>query len=149
MPSLFDPVRQQEVIARSGKLAPETPGRWGKFTATKMLAHVNDALRMTLAELAVAPKRKSFLSSSVGRFLAIYVLPWPHGAPTAPELLARCDAAEMETERRAFAELVARVGARKDATQWPPHPAFGPMTRRDWGHLGYKHIHHHFTQFGS
>jgi hypothetical protein len=148
MPSIFEPARQQELLTRLGSLTPETRARWGKFTATKMLAHVNDALRMALADLPVKAKRPSFLSSPLGRYLAIYLLPWPKGAPTAPELLVRCDGAEMEAERRAFKELVAKVGARKDATHWPPHPAFGAMSARDWGYLGYRHIHHHFTQFG-
>lgn len=28
------------------------------------------------------------------------------------------------------------------------HPFFGKMTGEDWGHLMYKHLDHHFRQFG-
>lgn len=147
MPSIFETERQRELVTRLGTLTPDTPARWGKFTATKMIAHVNDALRMALADLPTKPKKTPF-KNAVMRFLVIRVLPWPKGAPTAPELLARCDSAEFMEERRAFAELVARVGARKDANDWPEHPAFGAMSRKDWGLLGYRHADHHFTQFG-
>ena len=147
MPSIFDPARQQELVTRVSRLSPETPARWGKFNATRMLAHVNDAFRMALADLPVKPRKTPF-KNAVARILIIHLLPFPKGAPTAPELLARVDSAEFETERKAFAELVARVGARQDATVWPEHPAFGTMTRGDWGALGYKHANHHFTQFG-
>jgi hypothetical protein len=148
MPSIFDPARQSELNERLAKLTPETPARWGKFNATRMLSHVNDALRMAIADLQVKPKGPSFLSSSLGRYLVIHLLPWPKGAPTAPELLARGDTAQFEVEKKHFGELVAKIGSRKDVMDWPEHPAFGPMTRKDWGALGYKHVHHHFTQFG-
>jgi hypothetical protein len=124
MPSIFDSARQKELT--------------GRLTM----------LRMALADLPVRSKGPSFLSSSLGRYLVIHVLPWPKGAPTAPELLARCDVAQFEVEKKLFGELVAKVGSRKDATDWPEHPAFGPMKRSDWGALGYRHVHHHFTQFG-
>jgi hypothetical protein len=147
MTTIFEASRQTELVTRLEKLSPDTPARWGKFNATRMIAHVNDALRMALADLPVKPK-KTPLKNALARLLIIHIFPFPKGAPTAPELLARVDQAEFEAERKAFAELIARVGARKDATDWPEHPAFGAMTQRDWGVLGYKHVHHHFTQFG-
>ncbi len=147
MPTIFDASRQKEIVDRLERLTPDAPARWGKFNATRMIAHVNDALCMALTDLPVKSRKTPF-KNAVARLLIIHVLPFPKGAPTAPELLARCDSAEFEAERRAFAELVARVGARKDDASWPEHPAFGPMTKKDWGVLGYKHVHHHFSQFG-
>ena len=147
MPSIFDAARQEELVGRVAQLTPETPARWGKFTATKMLTHVNDALRMALADLPVKPRKTPF-KNAVMRYLVIRWLPWPKGVPTAPELLARCETGQFDVEKKLFGELVARVGSRKDHTEWPEHPAFGPMSRADWGALGYRHVHHHFTQFG-
>ena len=31
----------------------------------------------------------------------------------------------------------------------PPHPLFGPLTRREWGVATYKHTDHHLKQFGA
>lgn len=147
MISIFEPSAREELVRRLATLSPDAPARWGKFNATRMLAHVNDGLRMATGELPVKSK-KTFLRNPVIRYLVIYVLPFPKGAPTAPELLARADRAEFNAERAAFTELLAGVGSQGGRLAWPDHPAFGPMTRKDWGALGYKHIHHHFTQFG-
>jgi hypothetical protein len=43
---------------------------------------------------------------------------------------------------------MARLAARSAQSVWPRHPAFGAMSRLDWGVLGYRHVVHHFTQFG-
>lgn len=149
MKTIFDATIRQQILTRLDRLAPDTPARWGKFTATKMLMHVNDAMRMALDE--ITPKaRPSFLRKPVVKFLIIYVLPFPKGAPTAPELLARGKAGEVDlsAERITFRELLGRVAAREGGAKWPEHPAFGPMTRGNWGVLGYKHTDHHWRQFG-
>jgi hypothetical protein len=147
MISIFEPSAREELVRRLATLSPDTAPRWGKFNATRMLSHVNDALRMATGELPVKP-RKSFLRNAIVRYLIIYVFPFPKGAPTAPELLARSDRAEFNAERAAFAELLAKVGSQGGRVAWPDHPAFGPMTRKDWGVIAFKHVHHHFTQFG-
>lgn len=38
--------------------------------------------------------------------------------------------------------------ARNQQQQWPEHPAFGKLSTKDWGVLVYRHIDHHFKQFG-
>lgn len=150
MPSVFELAVRDQFVARLAKLTPDTPAKWGKFTATKMVVHVNDALLMAMGDLPVAPKR-SKLRSALGRWFAIYgPIPWPKGVPTAPELLSRGanGSVQLDAERSVFAELVGKAAARKGAAHWPEHPIFGPMREKDWGALGYRHIEHHFKQFG-
>ena len=48
MKTAFDPACRQELVTRLAALTPETPARWGKFTALKMASHVNDAVRMAI-----------------------------------------------------------------------------------------------------
>ena len=50
MPTIFEPARQQELATRVKRLTPDAQARWGKFNSTRMLAHVNDALRMARAD---------------------------------------------------------------------------------------------------
>ena len=149
MKSVFDPAVREGLVARLKRLAPDTPARWGKFTVTRMLAHVNDAMRMNVGELAVAPKPNPF-RNAFGRWLLVYALPWPKGAPTAPELLARgrSDPVQFEAERTGFRELLERIAARQGAKEWPEHPAFGAMREKDVGVLVCKHLDHHLRQFG-
>ena len=50
-----------------------------------------------------------------------------------------------------FTSLVNELALRADdsATRWPEHPFFGPLTRKDWGVLGYRHSDHHLRQFDA
>lgn len=79
--------------------------------------------------------------------LIIYAAPFPKGAPTAPELLARCDGARIEDEQQAYAELLSRLAAVTPATRLQDHPAFGRLTHRAYGVLIARHTDHHFRQF--
>jgi hypothetical protein len=116
------------------------------MNAPRMVAHLADALKMALGELQVAPKQTPLRFPGIKQ-LVIYVLPWPPGAPTAPELLARAPAA-WNGEVVTLSALLERFAERTASGSWPSHPAFGSMSGRAWGVLVYRHCDHHFRQFG-
>jgi uncharacterized protein DUF1569 len=144
--SLFDRTEREELRRRMESIRPDARPLWGKMSAGKMLAHVNAGLAMATGELPTRPKR-SPLANPLGRWLIIYKLKWPQGSPTAPELLD-VSPGEWEADLARFRELLEANGARDPAGEWPRHPAFGRMTGREWGDLGWKHIDHHLRQFG-
>lgn len=148
MSSIWQEDCRHELLSRLDRLAPEAPAHWGKFTASAMMAHLNDSMRMVLGELTPPPRRSQLLRRFPLKQLVIYYLPFPKGVPTAPLLLERCDGANFRDEAQAFRQIMDRLAKRADQAAWPPHPAFGAMSRRDWGVLGYRHIDHHFRQFG-
>jgi uncharacterized protein DUF1569 len=148
MPSLWDPGDPEAMLARLDRLTPDAKARWGRFTCTDMVAHLNESMRMALGDITPTPKRIPIRFFPLKQ-LILYVLPFPRGAPTAPELIARSGRAVWADEVKMFRELMARLVARSDDTKWPSHPAFGSMSRRSWGVLGHKHLSHHFTQFGA
>lgn len=147
MPSIWDEQARHELLARAERLTGDAPARWGKLTCPRMMAHVNDALRMPLGEVN-PPLRKTPLRLFPLKQLIIYVVPFPKGAPSAPMLFARGDSAVFPDEVQAFRQILQRLAGRSAEVSWPAHPAFGRMSRGDWGALGYKHVDHHFTQFG-
>lgn len=147
MGSLWKAANRDRLRTRLARLTPDMQARWGKFTCPQMLAHVNDGLRMALGELKTKPK-KTPLKMFPMKQLVIYLLPWPRGAPTAPELLARIDRAQFQHEQDATPDLLERLGSLPSGAQMPEHPAFGHLSRRAWGFLGYRHVDHHFKQFG-
>lgn len=147
MPTLFANDARKALNQRLAGLRPDAPPRWGRFTAPRMLAHVNDGLRMALGDLPTVSKKLPLRYPPLKQLL-IYVLPFPKGAPTARELLARVDQAEWDVEVAAFPTLVERAGASRGRRDWSLHPAFGRLSSRAWGVLGYRHVDHHFTQFG-
>lgn len=146
MKTLWQEEARREIIQRLANLNGDSKPGWGKMNCPQMLAHVADGLRMALGGLKTAPK-KSFLRFRPVKYLIIYHLPFPKGAPTAPELVSR-PAENIEKEISAIKDLIEQFAEREKVVEWAPHPAFGKLSNRDWGVLGYKHIDHHLKQFG-
>ena len=147
MATVWDPAVRAALVRRAQNLTPAHTAKWGKFSVAGMLAHLNDATLMALGELDVEGKAPSFLRLAPVRYLLIHVLPMPRNAPTAPALLVRSSSADLTKEQQTFAVLLEKLGAA--STLAPSHPAFGPMTRKDWGALVHLHIDHHLRQFSG
>jgi hypothetical protein len=146
MKSLWEADARSELLDRLSRLTPAHRAKWGRLNAEQMLVHLADSMRMALGELK-AKSRKMPLRYPPLKQLIIYVLPFPRSAPTAPELLAR-QPGEWGQEMTLLADLIERFHARPCEGPWPDHPAFGVMSGRAWGVLGYRHIDHHLRQFG-
>lgn len=146
MKSLYHDARRRELKERLGRLAANTSPQWGKFDAPKMVVHCTDALKMALGKIPTKSKRLPIRHAPLKQ-LFVYWLPWPKGAPTAPELLQRSPA-DWDAEVASLLALMDEAGTLAPDFEWPEHPAFGRMSRRAWGVLGYRHLDHHFRQFG-
>ena len=144
--SIFDAASRMELQQRLARLTPDRAPQWGKMTAPKMVVHLADAMKMALGELPTKP-RKTPLRFPIVKQLVIYVMPWPKGVPTAPELLARAPDA-WNGEVVTLSALIERFANETTRSEWPRHPAFGALSRRTWGALVYRHSDHHFQQFG-
>jgi hypothetical protein len=147
MASFWDRTTREQICRRVERLSAAHEPLWGKMNAAQMLAHVNDAMRMAMGELPVADRRGPLRQWPLKQ-LVIYTLPWPKGAPTAPELLARLDTADLRAEQEAFGRIAERLAQKPASAEWPAHPAFGPLTHRAWGVLEFRHADHHLRQFG-
>jgi hypothetical protein len=146
MKTVFNDTDRRAIYERQGGLTLERTPLWGRMTSGQMLTHLTDSVRMTLGELAVQPKRGP-LRLGLIRHAVIHWLPFPKGAPTAPELLLRCAedcAVEIAELKAAMERMASKAGTRT----WEEHPAFGRMTEHDWGVLVYRHTDHHLRQFG-
>lgn len=143
----WEPSFRASLADRVKRLTADARPAWGKLNASGMLAHINDSYRMVLGDLAVKPKNLPIRFPPLKQ-LIIYVAPFPKSAPTAPELLARCDGADLAAEQQAYVDLLSRIGAITPATPLQAHPAFGTLTHRAYGVLIARHTDHHFRQFG-
>lgn len=149
MKTLFDEKARQGLLARIDKLTPDCMPRWGKMNAEQMLAHLVEAMKLGTGELQARPKKTPFRRWPMQQ-LIIYVLPWPKDAPTAKELIRTdTDAGTLARNREELARLIGVIAARAhEEVEWPEHPAFGKLSRRAWGRLGWRHTDHHLRQFG-
>ena len=117
------------------------------MSAAQMVCHLVTWTQMSLGELPIA-ERRLFVRYPVIKQFVVYVMPFPKGLPTARELISRVPAAVLDSDRAALNAALDRFGARDAEAPWPRHPAFGRLSRRAWGVLGYRHTDHHLRQFG-
>ena len=148
MGSILIDADRAEIVARLRSLSISSTRRWGQMDVAGMLQHLYLSTRMALGDLEVPSVNKRAFQKFPLKHLALYVLPFPKGAPTAPELKT-VEASSLETERAALLELLERIGAGPHDGAGPAHPLFGTLTWREWGVVMYKHADHHLKQFGA
>jgi hypothetical protein len=146
MPSLRHEAVRAELIRRLNRLTPATKPKWGRLDAPRLLCHLGDTLAMSIGELPVKSANRRAFHYFPLKHLILYVLPFPKGAPTAPELLSTAPQ-DFDVSRRRVLELMDRLAAAPKANG-PEHPFFGPLTNEEWNALQWKHIDHHLKQFG-
>lgn len=144
--TLWNETDRKELLSRVQQLRPDLRPLWGRMNALQMITHLTDWLRMAAGEIDSVPRRK-IMRFPVVKHLVIYSMPWPKGVPTAPELLAR-KASGWDEEMIDLCDRLASFEKLKSTESWPVHPAFGRMSTRLWGALGYRHTDHHLRQFG-
>ena len=145
--TIWDHSVRTSIADRAKRVTADAAPGWGKMNASAMMAHINDSVRMALGDLPVKSKNLP-LRYKLIRKLFIYYLPMPKGAPTAPELIARCHNAVLEDEKKMFVELIDRCATIKPGTMLGEHPAFGDLSYDEYGALIAKHTDHHLRQFG-
>jgi uncharacterized protein DUF1569 len=148
MRSILNEPDRAEIATRMRSLSASSTARWGSLDVANMLQHLRLSARMTLGELPVLSVNKRVFQVFPLKHLILYVLPFPKGAPTAPELKPTI-AVTFEEERVALLELLERIGTGPREGEGPAHPLFGPLTWREWGVVTYKHADHHLKQFGA
>ena len=147
MPTLFASDARAAFKRRLARLTPEARAQWGRMSSPQMVCHVGDQLRVALGDLATEEKL-NFLRFRPVRRLFVHWLPWPKGkVPTSPEMQSS-PPREWDADVAAVGALIDRFATRDPAGEWSRHPAFGPLSGREWGALCAKHLDHHFRQFG-
>jgi hypothetical protein len=146
--SILNDIDRTAICERINSVTSASVPRWGKMDAAAMLTHLKQSALMALGELPVACKNKRLFQMFPIKHLILYVVPFPKGAPTAPELLVS-DAASVDSLRSELVSLVERIGAGPRDGYGPVHPLFGRLSFREWGTATYKHTDHHLRQFGA
>lgn len=151
MRTLANPDDSADLLQRLARLTPGSQRRWGKMTPHQVVCHLSDSFRVAMGERA-AQSAANLLSRTLVRFVALHTpLDWPKGLPTMKEV----DQEGEGTRPTAFARdrdelrsLIERVATTPRDFTWHPHPAFGPLTEREWLHWAWRHPDHHLRQFG-
>lgn len=145
MPIMHEERARAGLKERAAKLTSSSSAVWGRMSVDQMLWHVN-------AQLEVAMDRRpcgmidTLFKRTVIKQVALYG-PWPKGkAPTAKEMKATGQY-DLASERARFGALIDEFSGRDMQSGWRPHPAFGPLSGKQWSLLAWRHADHHFRQF--
>ena len=147
MGSILNESDRVAICTRVRSLTSSSTARWGRLDVTGMLQHLRLSARMAVGDLEVPSSNKRVFQVFPLKHLILHVLPFPKGAPTAPELKPEGEGS-FEEERAALLALLDEIGAGPQEGAGPAHPLFGPLSWREWGAVTYKHVDHHMKQFG-
>lgn len=118
--------------------------------ASQMIIHLKDQLDIALGHKHAAAQGPFFFRTIPGRYFALYVFKWRKAKEITPREM---DAAlkghvvtDFENDKHL---LLIRLHEFATAENFFPHPFFGPLSKLQWGRLGWKHINHHLEQFGA
>ncbi|MEP7107050.1 MAG: DUF1569 domain-containing protein [Ferruginibacter sp.] len=150
MENLFNQKDYEAILLRFSSITTQSERLWGKMEVNQMVVHVKDQLDIALGNKPAKPQGLVILRTIIGRWLALYIIPWRKGKEATPM--------EMDTLKNSiiFTDfendknlLILRIKEFIAAPGFAPHPFFGKISNKDWGRLAWKHINHHLWQFGA
>ena len=146
MKSIFEKEVYQELIERFYNLNENSTPLWGKMTVGQMMWHCQFPLKIGI-ENKSHNKSPNLLAKWFLKKLMYNDKPFRKNLPTAPALKAK-EPKDFKTEMPILKQLIKEFYLLKDRKEWEPHPMFGEFTHEQWGKVQYKHLDHHFRQFG-
>lgn len=147
MQTIFNTQDKAIIIQRINHLSSLSNRQWGTMRVEEMLWHLRCQLELALGLRERKTMLKSYLSLPAFRWLALFIIPWPKGSATAPEMNVKKinpEVMQFDKEKELFLQRIAEV---EKATELGPHPLFGQMNKKLWGRLIWKHMNHHLKQF--
>jgi hypothetical protein len=145
MASVENDTQLNFLIARIDRLTSTHTAQWGSMSVHEMICHLTDQMRVALAEIECV-RRDNLVLRTIARWLVIHTpLPVPRGKiKTVPEMQSTSPG-DWTVDLQTCKDLMTRISGEPVCGI---HPAFGPLTDREWEILVYKHTDHHLRQFG-
>ncbi len=152
MKNILDQKFRLQLIDRIYSLTYNSKGLWGKMNVDQMVRHCRDQIRMSQGEIET-DFAGSFFSVNVIKYLVLLGMPIPKGKiETVKELRQsneKFDEDDFKKNKTALVELIEKFGESIDSFPKHRHPAFGKMSKNQWGKLVYIHTDYHLKQFGN
>jgi len=150
LPSVFEQKTIDELIVRLEKLTFDTKPLWGKMNASQMLAHVNVAYDLAFERIEPT-KTNFFMKFIVKTFIKNMVVnekPYSKNSPTSPVFVVSDDKNFEKEKQKLISDLKLTKDKGTAFFEGKENKSFGVMTATEWNNMFYKHLDHHFHQFG-
>ncbi len=149
MKSIFENQSYAEIVSRLNSLSEKNQAQWGKMNVTQMMVHCQKVIEVALGEKTL--KKPNPFMGLILKLMKPSLYnnkKWKENIPTAKEYVIT-DTATFETEKNRLKKLIEKIhGTENYFKPSKVHPYFGNMNSKQWGQSAYKHLDHHFRQFG-
>jgi hypothetical protein len=148
MSTLSNPASQNICVERLSRLQSATARRWGRMTPHQMMCHLNDSFGVAAGTRYASPAT-GVLQRTAMRWVALHTpLPWPKGIATRPEIAQDRNGTPPIAWDLDQSALERWITGFPETQTFAAHPIFGKLTRSEWMIWGFRHVDHHFRQFG-
>ena len=148
--NIISEATQTQFYNRMKLLTPTKQSKWGSMTVEQMLAHMNDAFKLSLG-MKESVDTSNFFWNKILFPIIVYAYPgFPKNSPTAPELNQKdkgTAARDFYTEFE-FLRKMMEVFNEREESKLKHHPLFGVLNKKQWCDLLVKHLDYHLRQFG-
>jgi hypothetical protein len=148
MKNILNTADREATIKRIDLLQSASKRLWGTMSPEEMLWHLRSQLELASGIIPQTTFVKSYLASPPLRWLLLYVISWPKGSRTAPEMNVKKQQLQLHNLSTEKQLLLQRLREIIEANDLNAHPLFGKMSKSLWGRLIWKHFDHHLRQFG-
>lgn len=149
MKQLFEFSTHQEITERLNKLSASSQRQWGTMTVGQMLAHASIPLEYALGD---RKGKQSFIGKIFKPFAEKAFFDekeYKQNLPTAPQFKLTEDK-NFDAEKKRLNDLLNRFHQNgKSVAGNSAHLFLGKITAEQWARTMYKHLDHHFRQFGA
>jgi hypothetical protein len=150
LPSTFDSKTTEETFKRLEKISYVSKPEWGEMNPAQMLAHLNVTYDLAYGRKDLNP---SFFSKLMLKLFVKGIVtsekPYIKNSRTGPVFIIT-DERDFEKEKSLFIQNVKDTEEKgKTYFDGKVNSAFGVLTANEWSNQFYKHIDHHFKQFGA
>jgi inhibitor of KinA sporulation pathway (predicted exonuclease) len=142
--NLYDADVYEEMLTRMSILTPGTQAVWGSMDVAQMLAHCSEVQDVYNGKPLDVPFWM-LLARPIVRPMLLSEKPFPKNLQTIDQFQV-ADPEEFDTQRERLINALRTMHAfgRRDLN----HKLMGRMTEAEVGWVTYRHLDHHFRQFG-
>lgn len=149
LPSVFEQKASQDLLARLEQITAQSQPKWGTMDSAKLLAHLN--VTYDLAYERIPNKLNFFMKLMMKLFVKDKVtneVPYKQNERTAPVFIIKNDR-DFAKEKAILIQNIKET-ATKGASffEGRENTSFGVLSASQWSNMFYKHLDHHFRQFG-
>lgn len=149
MKSVFNPQDVEEIISRINKLTPESQRLWGKMSVSQMLAHCNVAYEVVYENKHPKPNPIfKFIAKTFIKKHLVNEVPYPKSTRTAPVFIVSSDKDFSNEKDRLIGFIRKTLELGENHFENKESYSVGKLTAQEWNNMFYKHLDHHFKQFG-